>query len=100
MRVLNELTTEFRDPALWVVLSIVVGRASRSTSAWVLVDGDLVRHDGAERAIESDLAAIYARLGRPITAPDPTTAEGQAQRCRPDRRDGRVAGSLRDLVDA
>jgi hypothetical protein len=69
VRVLDELTTAFREPALWVVLALVSGGIAQYV-AWVLVDGDLVRHDEAERAIESDLAAIYARLGRPISALD------------------------------
>jgi hypothetical protein len=76
MRVLGALTTAFRDPALWVVLTLVTGGLAQYL-AWILLDGDLVRHDAAERAIESDLAAIYARLGRPITALDPSAPKGR-----------------------
>jgi hypothetical protein len=73
-RVLNEIAAEFRDPALWVVLAVVSGSIAQYVG-WILIDGDLVRHDEAERAIELDLAAIYARLGQPITAPEPTTSK-------------------------
>jgi hypothetical protein len=67
MRTLRELTSDFRDPALWVVLALVSGGVAQYV-AWILIDGDLVRHDEAERAIETDLAAIYSRLGHPIAA--------------------------------
>jgi len=66
MGVLHRLTTEFRDPALWVVLSVVSSGIAQYVG-WVFIDGDLVKHDEAERAIEADLAAIYTRLGQPIT---------------------------------
>ena len=69
MGVLHRLTTEFRDPALWVVLSVVSSQIAQYIG-WVFIDGDLVKHDEAERAIEADLAAIYTRLGQPITAID------------------------------
>jgi hypothetical protein len=70
MRVLGSLTNAFRDPALWVVLTLVTGGIAQYV-AWTLLDGDLVRHEEAERTIESDLGAIYARLGRPIADLDP-----------------------------
>jgi hypothetical protein len=75
-RVLGGLTNTFRDPALWVVLMLVTGGIAQYV-AWILLDGDLVRHEQAEHAIESDLAAIYARLGRPITALDPSPSKGR-----------------------
>ena len=75
MRVLGRLTTEFRDPALWVVLMIVSGVAE--IVGWIFIDGDLVDHDHAEGAIEADLAVIYTRLGRPIAAPDPARLKGR-----------------------
>jgi len=83
MRVLSGLTTAFRDPALWVFLTLISGGFAQYV-AWILLDGDLVRHDEAERAIESDLAAIYARLGRPITALGPS----------PSKRRHNVAGRI------
>jgi hypothetical protein len=76
LRVLSSLTTAFREPALWVALAAITGGIAHYV-AWVLLDGDLVRHEAAERAIESDLAAIYARLGRPIRALDPSPPKGR-----------------------
>lgn len=76
LRVLGELTIEFRDPALWVVLDVVSGGIAQYV-AWIFIDGDLVTHAEAEHAIEVELATIYARLGRPINAPDPSPSKGR-----------------------
>ena len=49
-------------------------RSSRSSGGivhiivYILLDGDLVAHDRAEGAIETELSAIYARLGAPVAA--------------------------------
>ena len=87
MRVLNDLANEFRDPALWTVLSLVSSGIAQYL-AWIFIDADLVRHDEAERAIEADLAAIYTRLGRLIAAPDPTPMKGRHNAV------GRVAATI------
>jgi hypothetical protein len=76
MRVLGGLTNAFREPALWVVLTLVTGSIAQYV-AWILLDRDLVRHEEAEREIESDLGAIYARLGRPITDVDLSPPKGR-----------------------
>jgi hypothetical protein len=68
---LRQLTTEFREPALWVVIAIFA-RGLAELIGYVFIDGDLVRHDYAEGAIEAELSAIYARLGSSITPPDPS----------------------------
>jgi hypothetical protein len=75
-RNLRALTSEFRDPGLWVGLAFATAGIAQIV-AWVHIDRDLVRHDEAERAIERDLAAIYARLGRPISTPDPPHSKGK-----------------------
>lgn len=75
-RVLSEVASEFRDPVLWVVLSIVSGGIAQYVG-WVLLDGDLVKHEAAEREIEAELATIYTRLGRPITASTPLPLKGR-----------------------
>jgi hypothetical protein len=75
-RVLGEVAAEFRDPALWVVLSIVSGGIAQYVG-WALLDGDLVKHEAAERAIEAELTTIYARLGRPISVPDSPPPRGR-----------------------
>lgn len=62
-------TTEFRDPGLWALIAFVAGQIG-TIIVYVLVDGDLVRHDHAEGAIEAELAEIYTRLGAPLAAPD------------------------------
>lgn len=66
---LRRVAAEFRDPVVWLILA-VVARGIVEIVAFILLDGDLVKHDQAERAVEDELAAIYERLGTPIaTAP-------------------------------
>lgn len=67
---LRRLTTEFRDPTVWLILAILA-RGIVELVVLVLLDGDLVRHDRAERAVEAELAAIYDRLGTPLAPPSP-----------------------------
>ncbi len=76
MATLRRQTTEFRDPAIWLVLDIVSGGYARFV-AYCLLDGDLVTHDYAEGAIEADLAAIYNRLGANLVAPNPNRLKGK-----------------------
>jgi hypothetical protein len=71
MNTMRQMTTEFREPVVWLVLSIIT-RLVIDIVAYILMDGDLVRHDYAEGAIEAELSAIYARLGIAITPPDPS----------------------------
>jgi hypothetical protein len=68
--VMQSMTTDFRDPVVWLVLAIV-GSTIAEVVAFVLLDGDLIRHDRAEGAVEADLAMIYTRLGMPLPQPDP-----------------------------
>jgi hypothetical protein len=78
MTTLRQLTTEFRDPALWLVIAVIAtlltgfGGTITFIVGFILLDGDLVRHDYAEGAVEAELSAIYERLGVTITPPDPT----------------------------
>ncbi len=75
LRVLQQMTTEFRDPTVWTVLS-VVSNGIANLVAFILIDGDLVRHAWSERAVEHDLAYVYGRLGKPLPAPtQPTKAQ-------------------------
>jgi hypothetical protein len=90
MRALHELNTEFRDPALWVVLAITtLGLAQ--LPAWTAVESDLARHDDAERAIELDLATVYSRMGAYLAAPSTSRS---TRRHRPARR---IAATLATL---
>jgi len=45
--------------------------------AFILLDGDLIKHDYAEGAIEHELVGIYARLGATIPPPDPGRLKGR-----------------------
>jgi hypothetical protein len=75
MGALRQVSTEFRDPTVWMVLYIVATFVSLGFVVdmilYVLLDGDLVKHDYAEGAIENELATIYDRLGAPVARPDP-----------------------------
>lgn len=81
--VLRRLTTEFRDPTIWLVIDIVAGGARvigagiAQIVGFILIDKDLNTHDRAEGAIEADLSAIYARLGVTLPTPDPARVKGQ-----------------------
>jgi uncharacterized protein DUF4234 len=67
---LRRITTEFRDPVVWLVLAILV-RGIVELILYVLLDGDLVRHDYDEGGAENELAFIFTRLGTPVATPDP-----------------------------
>lgn len=67
---LRRLTHEFRDPVVWLVLSIIA-RGIVELIVFVLLDGDLVKHDYDEGGAENELAFIYTRLGTPVDHPDP-----------------------------
>lgn len=76
LTVLERQTREFRDPALWLLLSIVTGGIAQYVG-WIFVDMDLEAHDRAEAAIEADLSQIYARLGASIPTPDVARVKGR-----------------------
>jgi len=75
LAVLRGLTTEFRDPALWLVIAIFSSGIGLIIG-FVFLDQDLVKHDAAEGAVEAELAAIFTRLGHPLPAPDPGRQKG------------------------
>ncbi len=66
--VLRHLTTEFRDPTLWTIISIFSSGVGHIIG-YVFIDQDLVRHDAAEHAVEHELAAIFSALGAPLAPP-------------------------------
>jgi hypothetical protein len=68
---LRRLSHEFRDPIIWMVLAIVASGIVQIV-AYVLLDGDLVKHDYNEGAAENELAFIFTRLGTPVDHPDPS----------------------------
>ena len=74
--VLDEQALRFRDPALWVVLTVVTFGVA-ALFAWRAIDADLVEHDAAERVAQAELAYIYSRLGWQIGSRHPTPAKGR-----------------------
>ena len=68
---LRQMTTDFREPGIWALLAFFASGIVQVV-AFILIDGDLVRHDYAEGAIEAELSAIYQRLDAPIAPPDPS----------------------------
>ncbi|MBV8981072.1 MAG: DUF4234 domain-containing protein [Acidimicrobiia bacterium] len=66
--VLRQMTTDFRDPLIWLVLRVVASTIV-DVILYILLDGDLVKHDAAERAAEAELAGIYSALGMQLATP-------------------------------
>ena len=69
--VLRQMTTDFRDPIIWTVLRVATTIVD--IILFILLDGDLVKHDAAERAAEAELAGIYAALGADLPVPTGAT---------------------------
>jgi hypothetical protein len=65
--VLRDMTTDFRDPVVWTVLRIL--GTIVDIILFILLDGDLCKHDAAERAAEAELAGIYGALGADLAVP-------------------------------
>jgi hypothetical protein len=87
MDVLRRMTGDFRDPVIWLVLSIVA-RGVVEIIAFILLDQDLYNHDRAEVGVEHELAVIYGRLGQAVPPPDP-------DRVRPKNRyAGRIVATI------
>jgi len=78
LAVLRQKSTEFRDPTVWTLLSLL-GSTIVHVIMFIILDGDLVSHDRAEGAIESELSAIYAQLGVTVPPPDPTRMKEKHQ---------------------
>jgi hypothetical protein len=75
---LRRLTRDFRDPGIWLLLSIVGGRLGIvEIIAYIFLDGDLVNHDTAEGGAESELSSIFNRLGQVVPQPDPARVKGK-----------------------
>jgi hypothetical protein len=87
MAVLRNQTTQFRDPVVWTIISLLTGGIGHFI-IYILLDGDLITHDHAEGAIESELSTIYTRLGAPVTPPNPARLKG------PHNYVGRIVATL------
>ena len=69
LAVLKKMTGDFREPVIWLVLSIVAGGIVHIV-AFILLDQDLVGHDRAEVGLEYELAFIYGRFGVGLASPE------------------------------
>ena len=87
LSVLRQMTGDFREPVIWVLLAIVA-RGIAEIIAFILLDQDLIKHGQAEAEAGHELSAIYARLGQHLPAPD----HGQVKR--PDNYAGRILAAI------
>jgi hypothetical protein len=87
LQTMRAMTTDFRDPAIWLLIAIIASGIAQVV-AFVLLDGDLVKHDRTEGAIESELGAIYLRLGQSLPPSDPGRVK------QPDNYAGRIVATI------
>ena len=64
LAVLRQMTGDFRDPVIWLLLVIVAGIAQ--IVAFILLDQDLIKHSQAEAGAGHELSVIYGRLGQQV----------------------------------
>jgi hypothetical protein len=67
--VLRKMTTDFRDPLVWTLLTIIASGIVHVVAFFTL-DQDLVKHDQAEVGVEYEIAFIFGRLGQNLPYPD------------------------------
>ena len=84
------MTSDFREPVIWLVLAIVVSGITQIV-AFVLLDQDLIKHDQAEAGAEYELSVIYGKLGQQLASPDPNRVK------RPDNYPGRIVAAIFSL---
>ena len=84
---MRQMTSEFREPFIWVALAIVAHGIVQMV-AFVLLDQDLIRHQQAESGAGQELSLIYGRLGQHLPAPDPGQVKG------PDNYAGRILAAI------
>jgi len=84
---LRQMTGDFREPVIWLLLAIVA-RGIAEIIAFVLLDQDLIRHSQAEAGAGHELSVIYGRLGQPLSSAD------QDQVKRPDNYVGRILATI------
>jgi len=76
MAVLRGMTSDFREPVVWVVLA-VLARGIVEIIAFVLLDQDLVKHEGSEFGVEYELSLIFGRFGYNLPAGDHAGVKGK-----------------------
>jgi hypothetical protein len=87
LAVMRQMTTDFRDPGIWLLLAILA-RGIAEIVGFIFLDQDLVKHDQAEGAVEAELSAVFARLGENVPAPEPGRLKGNQNYA------GRVVASI------
>jgi hypothetical protein len=94
---LRLLNSQLKEPTVW--LAILIGAQVFTYFGGFIVyfivycglDGDLIKHDSAEGAVEAELATIYSRLGQPVSQPDPARVKG------PHNYAGRIVATIFSL---
>jgi hypothetical protein len=76
LAVLRKMTTDFREPLVWMLLSLIASGIVHVV-AFILLDQDLVHHDRAEVGVEYEVAFIFGRLGYNLPFPDVGRVKGQ-----------------------
>jgi hypothetical protein len=87
LAVLRQMTGDFREPVIWLLLAIIA-RGIVEIIGFVLLDQDLVKHGHAEVGAGHELSVIYGRLGQHVPAP------GQGQVKNPDNYAGRILAAI------
>ena len=90
LAVLRQMTGDFREPVIWLVLAIVA-RGITEIVAFVLLDQDLIKHSQAEAGAGHELSVIYSRLGQQVPSPDQGQVKG------PDNYVGRILAAIFSL---
>ena len=67
------MTSDFRDPVIWLVLALLTGIAT--LVAFIFMDQDLVKHETAEMGAQIELSEIYRHLGVQLST-GPAVAKG------------------------
>jgi hypothetical protein len=75
LAVLRKMTGDFRDPTIWVVLSVIAGGIVHAV-AFIFLDQDLINHDRAEIGVEYELALIFGHFGHSLPSPDQGRLKG------------------------
>ena len=76
LAVMRRMTSDFRDPVIWLLLSIIASGIVHII-AFIFLDQDLVNHDRAEMGVEYEIALIYGRFGHTLPLPDTDRVKGQ-----------------------
>jgi hypothetical protein len=94
---LRQMTGDFREPVIWLVLAIVA-RGITEIVAFVLLDQDLVKHSQAEAGRRSPTARARRRLRPAPALPRAGAGEAAGQLCWPDPGRGLLPRHLHVLV--